>query len=46
MSEKDLLKNNKIYELIVQNTMKLQYDWKKVYLKILYNNYIVQITNK
>lgn len=30
MSEKKVLENNKIYELIVKNTMELAYDWKKM----------------
>ena len=30
MSERGLLENNKIYELIVKNKMELTYDWKKM----------------
>jgi hypothetical protein len=30
MSEKDLLKDNLIYDLIIINTMKTNYDWDEM----------------
>ena len=30
MSEKDLLKHNLIYDLIIINTMKTNYDWDEM----------------
>ena len=27
MSEKDLLKDNLIYDLLIKNTLKVNYDW-------------------